>query len=317
MKITTQSQVFALIILSVIEVSISWLNDDSDSVPVCEINDTYVDCRNKNLTEVPKLPNLPETVTHLDFSFNNIRTVSLIDVPFPLSIVDISFSHNIIDTVMNGVFGNTTNLLHLDLSYNKIKGSVLHTEPFYLDIGQLRKLNLRGNDLETIDDETFSPFGISNIEYLDISHCSLKSLGYSIHNLGSLSFLNLSYNLLTKFEDSLTGDINLETLDISFNKIITVKKVPAVLSLKYLYLDYNELEAARDNAFQSLLGLKVLSLVGNNLKTLHPHTLPLDSLFIELQEIRLDKNPWRCDCNMKWLLKDVTDVSGFRNFTLK
>jgi Leucine-rich repeat (LRR) protein len=109
----------------------------------------------------------------------------------------------------------------------------------------------------------------------------------------------------------------LNTLDISFNKIITVKKVPAVLSLKYLYLDYNELEAARDNAFQSLLGLKVLSLVGNNLKTLHPHTLPLDSLFIELQEIRLDKNPWRCDCNMKWLLKDVTDVSGFRNFTLK
>jgi Leucine-rich repeat (LRR) protein len=80
-----------------------------------------------------------------------------------------SFSHNIIDTVVNGVFGNTTNLLHLDLSYNKIKGSVLHTEPFYLDIGQLRKLNLRGNDLETIDDETFSPFGISNIEYLDIS----------------------------------------------------------------------------------------------------------------------------------------------------
>jgi hypothetical protein len=73
MKITTQSQVFALIILSVIEVSISWFSGDS----VCEENDTYVDCRNKNLTEVPKLPNLRETVTHLDFSFNNIRTVSM------------------------------------------------------------------------------------------------------------------------------------------------------------------------------------------------------------------------------------------------
>jgi hypothetical protein len=79
------------------EVSISCFSGDS----VCEENDTYVDCRNKNLTEVPKLPNLRETVTHLDFSFNNIRTVSLIDVPFPLSIVDISFSHNIIDTIVS------------------------------------------------------------------------------------------------------------------------------------------------------------------------------------------------------------------------
>jgi hypothetical protein len=68
---------------------------------------------------------------------------------------------------------------------------------------------------------------------------------------------------------------------------------------------------------QSLLGLKVLSLVGNNLKTLHPHTLPLDSLFIELQEIRLDKNPWRCDCNMKVLLISVgAEVCFIRNTNL-
>ncbi|CAG2228857.1 GPR158 [Mytilus edulis] len=210
-----------------------------------------------------------------------------------------------------------SNLENIDLSYNKISKDSIKDEDLDSEIGRAKRLTVQGNDLGSLEDLTFVPFYFLKLEYLDLSYCSLKSLqDMSIINLGNLKFLNLSYNFLSDFdEDFLPGEMGLEQLDISYNKITTVKKVPVLIELKVLHMDYNGIDFIKDGAFSTLLGLEVLSLVENNMKTLRPNMLPLKSIF-SLKEIRLDKNPWRCDCNMKWLLNDMDDDFNFKNFTL-
>ncbi|VDI69462.1 Hypothetical predicted protein [Mytilus galloprovincialis] len=284
---------------------------------ICDVKATRLDCRNRNLSSVPSFANLPDTITHLDFSFNNIKTVNNFSVPFPSSVVEISFAHNIITTIQKNVFENFSKLENIDLSYNKISKDSFKNKDLDLEIGRAKRLTLQGNDLGSLEDLTFISFYFLKLEYLDLSYCSLKSLqDMSIINLAYLKFLNLSYNFLSDFdEDFLPGEMGLEHLDISYNKITTVKKVPVLIELKVLHMDYNGIDFIKDGAFSTLLGLEVLSLVGNNMKTLRPNMLPLQSIFA-LKEIRLDKNPWRCDCNMKWLLNDMDDDFNFKNFTL-
>jgi Leucine-rich repeat (LRR) protein len=86
------------------------------------------DGRNKNLTEIPTLDDLPATITSLDFSYNNIEVVHPITPQYPSSIKEVILSHNKIDTIVRGAFDNLINLENLDLSYNKITGSSLHIE---------------------------------------------------------------------------------------------------------------------------------------------------------------------------------------------
>ncbi|VDI09173.1 Hypothetical predicted protein [Mytilus galloprovincialis] len=284
---------------------------------ICAVKDTSLDCRNRNLSTVPSFANIPDTITHLDFSFNNIKTVNKFNISLSSSIVEISFAHNIITTIQKGVFEIFTNVEHLDLSYNKLSKDSFKDEDLDSEIGRAKRLTLQGNDLGSLEDLTFSTYHFLKMEYLDLSYCSLKFLGdMSINNLVNLKFLNLSYNFLSDFnEDFLPGEMGLEQLDISYNKITTVKKVPVLIELKVLRIDYNGIDFIEDGAFSTLLGLEVLSLVGNNMKTLRPNMLPLKSIF-SLKEIRLDKNPWRCDCNMKWLFNDMDDDFNFKNFTL-
>lgn len=318
MYIMTVYPVFLIVAITIditTSSALSWFG--SNDAHICDVKEASHDCRNRNLSKVPSFPTLPDTIKHLDFSFNNIKIVNSFNIPFPSSIVEISFAHNIIKKIQKGVFENFTNLENLDLSYNKISKDSFKDDDLDLEIGRAKRLTLQGNDLGSLEDNTFSPYYFSQLEYLDLSHCSLKSLrDMSINNLGNLFFLNLSYNLLSKFdEDILPGEIGLEKLDISYNKITTVKKVPVLIELKTLIMDYNGIEFIKDGAFSTLLGLEVLSLVGNNMKTLRPNTLPLKTI-ISLKEIRLDKNPWRCDCNMKWLLTNMDDGFHFKNFTL-
>lgn len=284
------------------------------------LSSSSFDGRNKNLTEIPTLDDLPDTITSLDFSYNNIEIVHPITPQYPSSIKEVILSHNKIKTIVRGAFDNLINLENLDLSYNKITGSSLHIETFKYEIGhfeKIRRLHLRGNHLGNLERLTFTAFGFSTLEYLDLSKCFLQTLEHmSIDNLASLKQLNLSFNSLKTFEQlSLEGLMELEILDLSYNKITVLSEMSSLLSLKALYLDNNGMFAIKENVFSKLLGLKILSLKENNFKTLSPHILPLDS--ISMKEIRLDKNPWHCDCNLRWLTEDSNDQFDFNNFTLK
>jgi Leucine-rich repeat (LRR) protein len=61
------------------------------------------DGRNKNLTEIPTLDDLPATITSLDFSYNNIEIVHPITPQHPPLIKEVILSHNKIHTIVRGL----------------------------------------------------------------------------------------------------------------------------------------------------------------------------------------------------------------------
>lgn len=285
----------------------------------CVTKENTIDCSNKGLAEIPNYIHNSETITELDLSQNSIKTVSFVNTSHPLSVLKISFSYNKIDTFVRGVLDPFENLKMLDLSHNQITGSSLHIQTFKYEIGHFKHLHtliLRGNHLGTLERLTFTAYSFPTLEYLDLSHCSLSTLEHlSIDNIYRLKYLDLSYNNLRVFDAlSLEGLSELEILILSYNKLTTLREIPMSVALKKLYIDHNSLVSIKENIMKMAFSLEIFSLKGNKLKTLPPHVLPFDTE--SLSEIQLDDNPWHCDCNIKWLVEQKTQLK-FTNFSLR
>ncbi|KRY65055.1 Slit -like protein 2 protein [Trichinella pseudospiralis] len=93
----------------------------------------------------------------------------------------------------------------------------------------------------------------------------------------------------------------LTVLDLSDNRLqrLTGAEFHKLPNLVQLYLHHNRLSVLGSKLFEQLTTLKVLTLHGNRL-----HLLPvaLPSLG-SLQTVSLSTNPWRCDCDDKYLLQ--------------
>jgi len=68
------------------------------------------------------------------------------------------------------------------------------------------------------------------------------------------------------------------------------------------------LEYINPLAFSGLVRLSALNLVNNELRTLDPM---MQSTFpTTLQVVRLYRNPWTCDCRLRWLRRWLVNPSG-------
>lgn len=135
-----------------------------------------------------EIPKLPDSLLTLNIGFNNIRTLSL-SLP---NLRVLSLSGNEICKIDNDI--SFPNLVHLDLSFNKI----FSIPPITSFAPKLEELLMAFNMLEEFP--THIPLEIKKI---DVSH-----------------------NVISKWEDPICHLVNLTTLDISFNLITEVPELP-------------------------------------------------------------------------------------------
>ncbi|XP_055372286.1 protein slit-like isoform X2 [Condylostylus longicornis] len=133
-------------------------------------------------------------------------------------------------------------------------------------------------------------------------------------NFRRLRRIDLSNNNISKIAyDAFTGLSHLTTLVLYGNRI---KDLPAGLfrgltALELLLLNANEISCIRKDTFIDLFNLSLLSLYDNNIQSLADGTF---ESMKSIQTLHLARNPFMCDCNLKWLAdylhKNPIETSG-------
>ncbi|RDX97406.1 Receptor-like protein 12, partial [Mucuna pruriens] len=283
-----------LLELSHLSVNADVTNVDPSSFPsISNIN--LASC---NLKTFPGFLRNLSTLMYLDLSDNQIQGT----VPNRIwkldDLMHLNISHNLLTDLEGPLQNLPSNLVYLDLHYNKLQGSlpVFAKDVMYLD---------------------FSSNKFSSVIPRDIGHY-----------LSLTCFLSLSNNTLHgSIPDSLCNASNLEVLDLSINKISG--KIPSCLmmmsdTLEVINLKNNNISGPIPDTVQASCGLWTLNLHGNLLDGLIPkslaHCLKLEEIStLRILVLRNNKFQGSLLCskaNKTWEMLQIVDVA-FNNFSGK
>jgi Leucine-rich repeat (LRR) protein len=159
-------------------------------------------------------------------------------------------------------FGALRQVSLLSVEDSQVK-SVSH-DAFQSLNASLRVLSLKSNLLEAIPNESLS---FLNLTALDLSHNYVRALSTSFpKSLGSLSFLNVSHNNISRLDSSALSSFasSLEELDLSHNSLVKLDRnvFRGLKKVKLLDLSFNSIASFDRNDFSEMLSLMTLKLSG-------------------------------------------------------
>ncbi|EZA58102.1 Chaoptin [Ooceraea biroi] len=351
------------------EISRLWINSSTFTPsPIIggnvHSNIKILDLSHNNISDIMRYYFKPVeySITHLYMSSNQLRNLTHGVFGNMPHLQWLDLRHNELTEMDFDCFKNTKNLQVLLLSWNEVMDIPVEA---LRPLKKLRIVDLSHNKLRTLPDNVFTD---SNIESLDLSHnqftrlpmksmsasaaMSLDNLDMSwnalsgIHNtdaifkLGSLVWLDLSYNRLVRLDEGVFSDLpHLAHLDLSHNKqlilesrgrtfygledtllslslsnisLLSVPELP-LRRLRSLYLAHNELASIPAEMSSNLTSLHYLDLSFNDLTVvpLITHTLP------ELKIFNLADNPITAVTNTSFLgLVDTLEELDIRRLTL-
>ncbi|KAG8014013.1 Carboxypeptidase N subunit 2 [Nibea albiflora] len=216
-------------------------------------------------------------------------------------------NNNLISNLTSDTFHNISQLTELHLEGNKI--SELADNIFFA-LTKLKVLNLRGNRLTTFSDKVFG-FKGSNLKELNLKGNRLTELS-SLSSLTSLTNLVVSSNQLSNLPEDIFRNVTvLEYLDLSENQLISLPEMifQDLFSLTVIHLNNNNLSKVDAKQFEDQVLIQQLYLSDNQLETL---PLGLLDSFATQFIVRLQGNPWKCDCHMwylhDWVMRNSQDI---------
>jgi len=254
-----------------------------------------------------------DSLEYMDLGFNIIKDVRRISYPrlrylnleknlitdisgvFNLlnSLQVLNLGRNTISEITPDAFRDMTNLLQVDLSRNAIQ----RLQPGVFENAYLTQVNMSGNQLEEIQEESFSNLEI--LEVVDLSNNKISSIKNGAFNrIPHLKTLHLQGNLLTSYKgdvySGMGNDTELEYLDLSGNQMtylypesfqfhprlawvsfannrfsfFPTQFIKSLANLQHLDLERNQIKSLDDNDFASLPQLRKLKLAHNEIESI-------------------------------------------------
>ncbi|XP_061618483.1 leucine-rich repeat neuronal protein 3 [Phyllopteryx taeniolatus] len=243
---------------------------------------------------------------------------------------ELYLNHNLISSICKMAFQGLSKLLRLHLNSNKLK--IIHRE-WFEPMPNLEILMIGENPVLSIDEMNFKP--LSSLRSLVLTRMNLSQLpDNGLAGLDDLESISFYDNTFTEVPHSaLRNAKNLKFLDLNKNPIARIQRgdfadmlhlkelginsMPELVSIDSFALnnlpELTKIEATNNpklsyihpNAFYKLPRLETLMLNGNALSALHRITV--ESL-PNLREVSMHSNPIRCDCVVRWMNMNKTNI---------
>uniref|UniRef100_A0A336M078 CSON009074 protein n=1 Tax=Culicoides sonorensis TaxID=179676 RepID=A0A336M078_CULSO len=262
----------------------------------------------------------------LDISYNKLDEILRNTFKGPKLLRSLHLDNNLIQCIHGSVFKELSELEILTLNNNSL--STIKEENLK-GLAKLRTLRLSENPLHCNCDLIWfikflkrnlrlapharcqNPNSLVNKKIneisLDISNCAVQTKSFDTCKPRTTcsspckcnnGIVDCRKKSLTKIPNSF-ADSSIEMV-LYGNKIkeLPVNLFKGLTSLQLLLLNANAITCIKRDTFKDLRNLSLLSLYDNNIKTIFDGTLePL----LNIRTLHLAKNPFMCDCNLKWL----------------
>ncbi|XP_025209082.1 leucine-rich repeat-containing protein 24-like [Melanaphis sacchari] len=175
----------------------------------------------------------------------------------------------------------------------------LITVPMGVD-PETQVLDLSGNNLQILPNETFLKAGLANLQKAYLRNCRIGQIDDSaFRGLTNLIELDLSNNMLTSVPSYVFRDVPyLRDLSVAGNPIqkIEARAFADCPSVVKVDASHCGLQSVAGHAFDGVVRLETLRINGNRLTELSATVL--ESLN-KLRSVELHDNPWVCDCHLR------------------
>ena len=258
---------------------------------------TFVDCKNRTLYYIPKLPTSTKII---DFSWNVLPEITNHTMTnlSNIHLTNVSFRHCGIENISSDAFASLPTLKILDLSENNLTwtmvkegvkglqhsnltalnisslgpnlGDITHFDTHmdlfgYLKNTQLQNISMRNDNIEIISGDLFKD--LPKLSWIDLSQN--KIYNFSLKGLDRVKYLNLTMNEFKYIptvcdEEDESFVPSLETLHLAINSISDTYRLRKMGScfpnLKHLNLSFNPIRTVKGNSFARISNLHTLSL---------------------------------------------------------
>eukprot|EP00058_Branchiostoma_floridae_P025693 XP_002611183.1 hypothetical protein BRAFLDRAFT_88418 [Branchiostoma floridae] len=243
----------------------------------------------------------------LDLSRNKISMIQPGTFVNLARLQELNLSANKISMIQAGLFVNLARLQKLNLSFNQI--TMIQSGTF-ANLPQLQELSLDNNQMSMIQAGTFANLPQLQRLVLSNNHISMIQAG-AFTNLPRLQELLLTYNQISMIQAGLRVTLPLIHELWLVNNQITIIQAGTFVNLpqlQELWLTNNQITMIQEGAFANLPKFRHLDLRNNKLSAIVPLAF---GLLPSNLVIKLDGNPWQCDCKMAPFRLDLTEFPTF------